>query len=93
MDLWKIVDPDGSQEEYYNRYAHIRVNLSTTEPTGFQLAFVDSLILTLNVDDLQKLGVEYIYSTNDLEKLDSGKISFDKVWSDEGGAIYRVDYL
>ena len=93
VDLWKIVDPDGSQEEYYNRYAHIRVNLSTTEPTGFQLAFVDSLILTLNVDDLQKLGVEYIYSTNELEKFDSGKISFDKVWSDEGGAIYRVDYL
>ena len=45
------------------------------------------------MDDLQKLGVEYIYSTNELEKFDSGKISFDKVWSDEGGAIYRVDYL
>lgn len=89
MDLWKKLDPDGDQEEVYNRYAHIIVSVSE-EQTQMELVQADLIKLNLSYKDLEKLDVSYIYSGNPLENQQG--VTFDKLYEESGVYIYKINY-
>ena len=61
MKLWAKFDKDGEYEYVYNRYAHIQVEF-TNEKTSFNLLTPDYFAVLLNINDLEKLDVDYIIS-------------------------------
>lgn len=54
LERWHLLDPDKSEEEIYNRYAHISVSIvdDETEIT-FELIYLDQFKVNLNVSDLK----------------------------------------
>lgn len=64
FDWLKTVDPDGTYNEVYNRYAHIFITLS--DKTEFELKTADSYEAKLTYQNLKDLGVKY-YFTNSKE--------------------------
>ncbi|NMN00824.1 hypothetical protein G1C96_1403 [Bifidobacterium sp. DSM 109958] len=89
-DLWAVLDPDGSDNEVWNRYAHLHATV-TSEDSSFQLLNPDMIQLNVDVADLMKLDVGYVLTNDDgsasaLES--SGKYAIiDNV---EGYRIYKV---
>ena len=60
---WNILDPSGEFDDVYNRYAHINVSLvKKSESFNASIAYPDSIQISLNINDLKKLGVKYICS-------------------------------
>ena len=91
LERWRRLDPDGSDEKIYNRYAHILITLSDDEPTGFELKQADVFLVTLNVEDLPVLGNRYILTTRNLESLESGKVRFKQLSRIGTYYIYKVE--
>lgn len=91
LERWRQLDPDGSNEEIYNRYAHILITLSDDEPTGFDLKQADVFKLTLNVEDLPVLGNRYILTTRNLESLESDRVRFKRLSQISTYFIYEVE--
>ena len=87
MDLWKKLDKNGKYSEIYNRYSHILVSL-TLDETSFKLIQNDCIKLILNVNDLNKIKVDYIVT----EKLIEEKFIylFELVYNEDGIFIYKI---
>lgn len=92
LEQWRIFDENGENDEVYNRYAHIQVNLNTSSETQFNLLYPDSFQVVLNVEDLEDLEVKYIFSPNELEAMSNEKVTITKRFSYDGWSIYQVDY-
>lgn len=92
IERWKKLDSEGENEEIYNRYAHIPMELMDSEDTSFELIQPDLFKVKLNTKDLEKLDVSYILSQNELEKYSNTNVILKKVISDEGWFIYQVIY-
>lgn len=86
LELWKQLDEDGTYEEIYNRYAHIQIEISDAEENTFRLIAPDSFAVTMSVDDLEKVGVDYIFSMYPLEDED-----LNKLFEYEGFFIYEIE--
>lgn len=77
---WEMLDPEGEYEDIYNRYCHIRASLGSK--TMLELVSTDYVEVTLSPEDLKKLNIRYIVSTNDFdEKIAAGTIN---IFSDSG---------
>lgn len=61
LKLWKRLDGQRKYEDIYNRYAHVYVSLTNKETT-FKLIQTDYFEVNLNINDLKKEGVKYIFS-------------------------------
>jgi hypothetical protein len=70
LKLWTLLDPNKEFNHVYNRFAHITVSL-TTEKTSFQLIQTDVIEVHLNVEDLKKVGIDYILSQGELREFES----------------------
>lgn len=93
LERWHLLDPDGSEEEIYNRYAHISMNLTNTNSeTKFVLKSPDLFEVNLDINDLQKLEVSYVFSKRDLSMLSNEEVSFDELADENGFKIYTVNY-
>ncbi|MCC8028822.1 MAG: hypothetical protein LIO75_03325 [Lachnospiraceae bacterium] len=92
-ELWSVLDPTGENEDVYNRYAHIRINLTENETT-YELESMDAVHISLNVADLGKIGVNYIITANSLEQYDSEACSFTLLFAEDDMdlRIYKVSY-
>ncbi len=91
---WKLLDPDQSSEEIYNRYAHISINLiDETGKTSFELTSPDSVTIKLNVTDLELLDVRYILTTRALDELTTEQIRLTELATADGYYIYQVEYI
>ena len=96
---WEMLDPEGEYEDIYNRYCHIRVSLGSK--TMLELVSTDYVEVTLSLEDLKKLNIRYIVSTNDFDEkiaagttnifTDSG-IEFQKYYEGAQLSIYRCVY-
>ncbi len=96
---WEMLDQEGECEDIYNRYCHIRASLGSK--TMLELVSTDYVEVTLSPEDLKKLNIRYIVSTNDFgEKIaaettniftDSG-IEFQKYYEGTQLSIYRCIY-
>lgn len=62
-ELWKVLDPSGESKEVWNRYAHLHCKI-VSEGIGhsFNLTQLDSISISLTLDDLKKLDVGLIVS-------------------------------
>lgn len=91
LNKWHILDPNGENEEIYNRYAHISVNLNNNTTT-FNLVSSDSFLIDLNINDLEKLNVSYIATKNNLEEFNNTNAIFEKIYDNQDYKIFKVNY-
>ena len=92
LERWYQLDPDHSDEDIYNRYAHITICLDAGE-TRFDYGITpDQFTLWLNPNDLDILDVEYIYTNRNLTSLNTDDISFQLISQVGNQFIYRVSY-
>ena len=96
---WEMLDQEGEYEDIYNRYCHIRASLGNK--TMLELVSTDYVEVTLSPEDLKKLNIRYIVSTNDFdEKILTGitniftesGIEFQKYYEGTQLSIYRCVY-
>lgn len=91
LERWHILDSNGEYEDVYNRYAHITVDIEENGETYFEEGIApDVFTLHITVDDLSKLGVSYISTTNDLSLAESEKMKLDFVSEYEGCRVYKL---
>ena len=65
----KRLDPDGTWQRIYNRYAFISINIvDKPAEKPFELSASDAYTITVTPEQLERLGVTYVLSTNDLNK-------------------------
>ena len=96
---WEMLNQEGECEDIYNRYCHIRASLGSK--TMLELVSTDYVEVTLSPEDLKKLNIRYIVSTNDFDEkiaagttnifTDSG-IEFQKYYEGTQLSIYRCVY-
>lgn len=96
---WEMLDQEGEYEDIYNRYCHIRASLGSK--TMLELVSTDYVEVTLSPEDLKKLNIRYIISTNDFDEkiavgttnifTDSG-IEFQKYYEGTQLSIYGCVY-
>lgn len=70
LETWRKLDPEGSYEEVYNRYATILVGLKESGDPEFELMAADVFSVNLSPEDLKKLGVTRILSESDYAGMD-----------------------
>ncbi len=96
---WEMLDQEGEYEDIYNRYCHIRASLGSK--TMLELVSTDYVEVTLSPEDLKKLNIRYIVSTNDFdEKILTGitniftesGIEFQKYYEGAQLSIFRCVY-
>lgn len=96
---WEMLGQEGECEDIYNRYCHIRASLGSK--TMLELVSTDYVEVTLSPEDLKKLNIRYIVSTNDFDEkiaagttnifTDSG-IEFQKYYEGTQLSIYGCVY-
>ena len=96
---WEMLDQEGECEDIYNRYCHIRASLGSK--TMLELVSTDYVEVTLSPEELKKLNIRYIVSTNDFDEkiaagitnifTDSG-IEFQKYYEGTQLSIYGCVY-
>ena len=96
---WEMLDQEGEYKDIYNRYCHIRASLGNK--TMLELVSTDYVEVTLSPEDLKKLNIRYIVSTNDFDEkiaagitnifTDSG-IEFQKYYEGAQLSIFRCVY-
>ena len=96
---WEMLNQEGECEDIYNRYCHIRASLGSK--TMLELVSTDYVEVTLSPEDLKKLNIRYIVSTNDFDEkiaagitnifTDSG-IEFQKYYEGAQLSIFRCVY-
>ena len=90
FDLWEKLNLQ-QYEDIYNRYAHLIINI-TNEKSYVKLNYEDQIQLELNNDDVCKLDLEYLLTTGkELEEYSSNRISFNRIYNEDGVMIYSVD--
>ena len=68
LERWRILDPDGSNDETYNRYAHIQISILDEGSPAFELKSPDAFTVSLTISDLKALNVSYILAGQDLNE-------------------------
>ena len=96
---WETLDQEGEYEDIYNRYCHIRASLGSK--TMLELVSTDYIEVTLSPEELKKLNIRYIVSTNDFDEkiaarttnifTDSG-IELQKYYEGAQLSIFRCVY-
>ena len=61
----------------------------TNKESDVELVFADNVAIKLNYNDLEKLNIEYILSTTDLNEMDLGR-EFEELYDEDGMYIYKV---
>ena len=84
---WEMLDQEGEYEDIYNRYCHIRASLGSK--TMLELVSTDYVEVTLSPEELKKLNIRYIVSTNDFdEKIAAG---ITNIFTDSGIEFQKYD--
>jgi drug/metabolite transporter superfamily protein YnfA len=91
IELWEKVDPEHKYEDIYNRYAHIEADFSADDQTSFTLNVDDNFTIHIAYEDLEKLDIDYIIST---EAIDAPNDFFDleNIYQEGNIYIYKVNY-
>ena len=89
ISQWTILDPESTQKDIYNRYAHIGITL-VNEPTSFVLKGMDEFNVNLNLNDLNKLNIKYLISHRDLTQFNQESYVFEQKLQMEQYKIYKV---
>ena len=92
MEMYKAILGDKAEEkrEIYNRYAHVNFEITSKE-SDVELLHADNVSIKLNYNDLEKLDIDYILSTIDLNnaELNLGR-EFEELYDEDGMYIFKV---
>ena len=88
LERWHALDPSGTYEENYNRFAHI--SFTPGDVTSFQNPTRDTLAVTITPEDALKLGATYWLSSSDLEAWSTQQVRFELVEPIGGFKLYRI---
>lgn len=92
LDRWRLLNPGKQWELYYNRFAHIRIELVETGISWFEQGEAgDRLNVFLDIRDIGKMGVDYVLSVNDLEVYNREGLQFTLLRQVEEYRIYKVE--
>ena len=69
VERWKEIDKTSSNNEIYNRYAHIICNFKQSGDAEFNLIQPDVFSVTMTPEDAKKIGIKYVFTTSELTKL------------------------
>lgn len=86
MSLWKKLDPDGSEEEIYNRYAQVTICLEDTEDIGINLEGIDAIDLTIGPKDFDTLGATYVLATDPIDSSFANELQL--IYQDEARDVF-----
>lgn len=94
FDLWNIIDENNQSKDIYNRYAHIPTVIMNDTESHVENGDDDAIfIFYLNVNDLEKLNISYILTTNDLNEFSNENITFIKIYEDNNtNKIFKINY-
>ena len=94
MDIWSQLDPDKHYADIYNRYAHITYTLTEDNQTSFKLLYPDSIQVDLNLNDLKKLNVKYLISSDELKLNENSSFSYHMLYpkGNSGYYIYQISF-
>lgn len=81
FDWLEKVDPEGTYNNIYNRYAHIHITLG--EQTEFRLLSEDAFQAILTYEDLKELGVKYYFCLGEISKDMAEEFKLDSVYSNK----------
>lgn len=88
-DFWNVLDPEGIYDDIYNRYAHIIVRLTSSDTPEFELLFQDLIRVVIPVRLLKNLGVDYLFSMDNLPEFNTDACVFKEIYYDENSP-YRI---
>ena len=88
LELWNELDPENQYSDVYNRYAHVVVTFTDAD-TSFELLAPDTMRLYLSYKDVEKVDVDYIFSTEEIG-VDNEYVTFEKIYDEAGSFIYKV---
>ena len=88
FERWQSIDDGDDDSGVYNRYAHIHMVYDNNPEDEFTLTFPDNYTVSVSDEELQQLGVDYIFSNRQFDE--SGL--FQMIYSDGGFYIYRVSF-
>ncbi len=88
--LWKILDPEKKMEEYWNRYAHMDVVLTSDDDVDVELLEQDTIRVFLPISYLKKLNISYVCCKSIPESLNNEEVTFENVYWDGEYNIYKV---
>ncbi len=89
LDRWHIIDEDAEYEYVYNRYCHCEVYIKESGDAEFELLENDAIRVTLTIDDLAKLGVDYITSRTPIENT-SDNYDLEEIDGEEPYYVYGI---
>lgn len=89
-EKWKFFEERGASEDIYNRYAQVMVNF-TSEESFIQLLQNDLIGMSLNPNDLDNLGIDYIATHTAMEDTEWKElVQLQYVDAMNGMRIYKV---
>jgi len=93
---WNLIDPEHEQEDFYNRYLHMLIEL-TSDPTSFSLISKDACQIHLNIEDLKKWDIHYLTTNIGSETktvLQNYGIQYSVLYTDQASneEIIKLDY-
>ncbi|MBQ3335140.1 MAG: hypothetical protein IJG85_06105 [Eubacteriaceae bacterium] len=92
MDRWRTLTSDPSQEDMFNRYAHIVLEVAPNVDFEPELLQPDLILVKLNPSYLKQLNVTKILSGRNLTAMSTDAVSFQSVAEDSGYTIFEVRY-
>ncbi|MDO4300720.1 MAG: hypothetical protein Q4D26_04940 [Clostridia bacterium] len=92
LEAWHKIDSSGEYEEVYNRYAHIVIKLKKEGRSDFELLNADMFSINMNVNDLEKYNVKYVFTWSKLENMENENVAFEKLYTKGSWNIYKVLY-
>lgn len=91
IKMWETLFPDKQYEEIYNRYSNMIICLTDKETYPY-LNQPDLITLFLNVNDFEKLGIDYIVSKRILETPGESDVGLNEIYAEGAIYIYEVEY-
>lgn len=90
---WNKLDLKDEDRKALNRCGHIKIGAITEEASTFKSEHGDMTDVTLQREDLWRLGVSYILAEGvDLQPLSTASIQFEPIAWANGQIIYHVNY-
>ncbi len=92
MKRWRSITSEPKDEDIFNRYSHIDININPSIDFEATSPFPDSIAIEMNPSYLKKLKVSKILSGRDLTPLSTESVSFKQIGEDSGCYIFAVQY-
>lgn len=74
LDRWEMLDPEKAYMDEYNRYAHIWIYMKQEGEADFSATSSDCLTVNMTLEDMEKIGAKYIFTSNDFTEQYKGTL-------------------